>query len=158
MSEADKDDTTEVPPLDDEGFKQRVEAWIPEIVRKAVAAGMATVDITEDGIRKIAAKGPKDVAGYIANTAGATKEEVYRVVSGEIQDFLESMNFAEEVAKILTLLTLEVKTEVRFLPNDEKAGKLEPSVKAKVKIRENEKGDSLIQRIRRRTDAPGDGE
>jgi hypothetical protein len=123
-----------------EGVRQRVESWIPELVKKAVAAGMGAVFTTEESIRRLTKDMPmpKEVAGYLVNTASSTKDELFRIVAREIREFLSSVNLSEEIAKMLTTLSLEIKTEIRFIPNDEKYTGVEPDVKARVRLKRNE--------------------
>jgi hypothetical protein len=123
-----------------DSVKNRVESWVPELVKKAVAAGMGAVFTTEESIRRLTKEMPmpKEVAGYLVNTASSTKDELFRVVAREIREFLVSVNLSEEVAKMLTTLSLEIKTEIRFIPNDEKYTGVEPDVKARVRLKRNE--------------------
>ncbi len=127
------EDEFEIPKV----VRQKIEALLPEIVRKTLQNGVDAVFSTEDGIRKYAKdmKLPKEVASYVSSTAGATKDEVVRRVGGEVREFLENMNMADEIAKILTTLSFEIKTEVRFIPNDEKLGKVQPDVRARAKVK-----------------------
>ena len=46
-----------------------------------------------------------------------------RVAAGEMRSWLEHLNLDEELAKALAKLVIEVKTEIRFRPNE--AGKLD---------------------------------
>jgi hypothetical protein len=123
-----------------EGVRQRVESWIPELVKKAVAAGMGAVFTTEESIRRLTKEMPmpKEVAGYLVNTASSTKDEFLRIVAREIREFLASVNLSEEIAKMLTTLSFEIKTEIRFIPNDEKYTGVEPDVKARVRLKRAE--------------------
>jgi hypothetical protein len=139
--------------LDDDGIpdavRRRLETFVPELVRKTFAAGLGAVFTTEEGIRKITKDMPlpKEVAGYLASTAGATKDEVMRVMAREVREFLQTVNFSEEIAKMLTMLSFEVKTEIRFIPNDEKYGGVEPDVKASVRMKKSdESGDESEKR------------
>ena len=59
---------------------------------------------------------PKDVVNFLLHQATNSKDEVLRVVGKEVRSFLESANLSAEMAKMLTQLSLEVKTEVRFIP------------------------------------------
>lgn len=133
--------------LDDDGIpdavRRRLETFVPELVRRTFAAGMGAVFTTEEGIRKLTKdlSLPKDVATYLASSAGATKDEVMRVMAREIRDFLQTVNFSEEIAKMLTMLSFEVKTEIRFIPNDAKYGGVEPDVKASVRMKKNKSSD-----------------
>ncbi|HKE14350.1 MAG TPA: hypothetical protein VKB80_05785 [Kofleriaceae bacterium] len=123
-----------------DGVRQRVESWIPELVKKAVAAGVGAVFTTEESIRRLTKEMPmpKEVAGYLVNTASSTKDELFRVVAREVREFLGSVKLSEEIAKMLTTLSFEIKTEIRFIPNDEKYTGVEPDVKARVRLKRNE--------------------
>jgi hypothetical protein len=143
---------------DDSGVRQRLEAFIPDLVRRTLAAGMGAFVTTEEGIRRIARDMslPKEVAGYLANTAGATKDEIMRLVAREIREFLQTVNLSDEIAKMLTTLSFEVKTEIRFIPNDQKMGSVQPEVKSKVKLRrtgaERRRFGKKTRRLRKITD------
>src|SRR5262245_48424668 len=127
----DKDDD-ELP----ESLRRRLEALIPEIVKKTFSAGMGAVFSTEEGIRKLAKEiNIPDVAGYIASTADTTKDKVLEVVARETREFLQTMNLGEEIAKLLTTLSFEIKTEIRFIPNSERYAGVEPDVKASAKLK-----------------------
>ena len=154
----------------DEGLprsvRHRVESMIPEIVKKTFAAGLGALFTTEEGIRRLAKdlSLPKDVAGYLAHTAGDAKDELLRLIAREVREFLETVNLSEEVSKMLTMLSFEIKTEIRFIPNDEQyGGGVKPDVKARVGIKRAEDRSRRRRRRRRRfrdedTDAPDEGE
>ena len=119
----------------DEGLRQRIEGMVPEMLRRTFYAGLGAVFTTEEGIRKFANEFsvPKDVANYLILQAGSTKKELFRIVAGEIRGFLESLNLNEEMARLLTSLSFEIKTEIRFIPNDAKLVK--PQVKNQVAVK-----------------------
>jgi hypothetical protein len=145
-------DSTDDGPLGNlpEGVRQRVESWVPELVKKAVAAGMGAVFTTEESIRRLTKEMPmpKEVAGYLVNTASSTKDELFRIVAREIREFLSSVNISEEIAKMLTTLSFEIKTEIRFIPNAEKYTGVEPDVKASVRLKRNEPRRRMFRRKR----------
>lgn len=130
--------------------RQRLESFVPELVKKGFTAGMGALLTSEEGIRRITKEMtlPKDIAGYLVNTASASKDEVLRIVAREVREFLQSVNLSEEIAKMLTTLSFEIKTEIRFIPNDEKYGGVEPDVKARVRLKRND--EKLTRRRRRR--------
>lgn len=133
-----------VPPPDDkltESIRQRLEHLVPELVKKTFAAGMGAVFSTEEGIRRIAREGLPDVAGYIASSADGAKDRVWEIIARETRDFLSNLNLTEEIAKILTTLSFEIKTEIRFIPNSEKLGGAVPDVKASVRLKRNDGKD-----------------
>jgi hypothetical protein len=118
----------------------RLEGFIPDIVKRTFYAGLGAVFTTEEGIRKIASdlKLPKDVANYLIQSAASTKDEMFRVVGKELRGFLETVNISGELQKLLTSLSFEIKTEIRFIPNDEAIGGIKPDVKVgRMSLRRN---------------------
>jgi hypothetical protein len=123
-----------------ETIRQRLEHLVPELVKKTFAAGMGAVFSTEEGIRRIARDvSLPDVAGYIASSADGAKDKVWEVIARETREFLSTLNLTEEIAKILTTLSFEIKTEVRFIPNSERLMGSEPDVKASVRLKRNDR-------------------
>jgi hypothetical protein len=119
-----------------ETIRARLEHLVPELIRKTFSAGLGAVYSTEEGIRKIAKDiNLPDVAGYLASSADATKDRVLEVVARETREFLEHINLGEEIAKLLTTLSFEIKTEIRFIPNSERFVGSEPEVKASVRLK-----------------------
>src|SRR5882757_1505067 len=122
-----------------ETIRSRLERLVPELVKKTFAAGLGAVFQTEEGIRKIARESLPEVAGYIASSADGAKDKVIDVIARETRDFLSSLNVSEEIAKILTTLSFEIKTEIRFIPNSERFVGAEPEVKASVRLKRDDK-------------------
>jgi hypothetical protein len=119
-----------------ETIRQRLEHLVPELVKKTITAGMGAVFSTEEGIRKIAREVTiPGVAGYITSSADGAKDKVFEIIARETREFLSNMNFTEEVAKLLTTLSFEIKTEIRFIPNSERMVGAEPDVKASVRLK-----------------------
>src|SRR5262245_10558035 len=85
----------------------RLEQFIPEIVRRTFYAGLGAVFTTEEGIRKIASEFhlPKDVANYLIQTAGQSKDQIFEIFARELRAFLESANLSQEIQKVLTSLS-----------------------------------------------------
>jgi hypothetical protein len=126
-----------------ETIRQRLEHLVPELVKKTFAAGMGAVFSTEEGLRKIAREvSLPDVVGYVASSADGAKDKVFEIVARETRDFLSNLNLTEEIAKILTTLSFEIKTEIRFIPNSERITGAEPDVKASVRLKKNERAMS----------------
>ncbi len=111
-----------------------LEAIIPDILKRTLVSNIGNLVMNEEGIRSIVAEKnlPKEAAGFVLNQADATRREILRIVSREIRVFLENMDFGGEIAKILTTLSFEVRTEIRFVPNDEA---VRPKVRNRVKIK-----------------------
>ncbi len=122
-----------------ETLRQRLEHLVPELVKKTFQAGLGAVFQTEEGIRRIAKESLPEVAGYIASSADGAKDKVFEVIARETREFLSNLNVSEEIAKILTTLSFEIKTEIRFIPNAERFTGSEPDVKASVRVKKNDK-------------------
>jgi len=125
---------------DKERKRGRLEGFIPDIVKRTFYAGLGAVFTTEEGIRKLASdfQLPKDVANYLIQQAATSKDELFRVVAKELRGFLESLNISGELQKLLTSLSFEIKTEIRFIPNDEAIGGVKPNIKMpKVAVKKN---------------------
>ena len=149
--------------------KRRFERAIPEILKRAVERAV------ESGANKLAEgpenlrnfvqemKLPKEVLHYLYTQIDDTKNGLYRVVAKEIRDVLEQTQFADEITKVLTKLSFEIKTEIRFVPND--AGKKEgedegeggaklpkPEVNAQVSVKDRGKEKDARRERRGRED------
>jgi len=124
-------------------IRHRLERLVPELVRKTFAAGLGAVFSTEEGIRKIARESLPDAVGYITSSADGAKDKVFEVIARETREFLSNLNVSEEIAKILTTLSFEIKTEIRFIPNSDRFVGAEPDVKASVRLKrqDGDKGE-----------------
>ncbi|BDG06542.1 hypothetical protein [Anaeromyxobacter oryzae] len=109
---------------------------IPDVMKKALLAGVGALFMTEEGARKLARdwKLPKEVIGFIGQQASGAKEEVLRVFSDEVRRFLESEAVRREFWKALSAMAIEVKAEIRLVPAAE-GGAPRPEVKATVRPR-----------------------
>ncbi len=120
----------------------RLDQFIPEVIKRTLYAGLGAVFTTEEGIRKIASDFhlPKDVANFLIQQAATSKDELFRIVAKELRAFLENVNLSGELQKVLTSLSFEIKTEVRFIPNDEAVGGLKPEIKRKMAMKRDKDG------------------
>jgi len=135
------DRRTERPPPDDEPRdderqerRRRIEGLLREAIRRTVERGVErgvdTLNKTERAVRGVVddVPLPRELAGFLFSQVDDTKNALVRVVAGEVREFLEATDLAGELQRALTSLSFEIKTEVRFIPND--AGGVRPRVKA----------------------------
>jgi hypothetical protein len=103
---------------------------VPEIVKRVIerAVESGVEKLTELSERPESLRNfvgdirlPKEVLSDIYSQIDDTKTGLYRVVAKEIRDVLEHTAIADEIAKVLTKLSFEIKTEIRFVPNDRSA-------------------------------------
>ncbi len=140
MSQPDETEKAAEADRDDTGVRARLEQLLPDLLRRTVYAGLGAVFTTEEGLRKLASEFqlPKDVATFLIQQAGSSKDELLRIVAKEVRAFFESVNLQQEMQKLLTSLSLEIKTEVRFIPNDEAVGGVKPDIKKEVSLKKRD--------------------
>jgi hypothetical protein len=103
---------------------------------------MGAVFQTEDSLRKLTKDlSVPNVAGYLGEAADNTKDKVLEIIAREVREFLAHVNLSEEIARLLTTLSFEVKTEIRFIPNSERYTGVEPDVKAAVRVKRAERAE-----------------
>ena len=136
-------------------FERAIPEILKRVVERAVESGAHRVAEAPENLRNFVndLKLPKEVIHYLYNQVDETKNGLYRVAAKEIRDVLEQTQFADELTKVLTKLSFEIKTEIRFIPNDQAVGKKgeedesgatksglpKPEVKAQVAIKNRDK-------------------
>lgn len=157
MNDPDDDDAPEdrADPLDDddrseaepepERRRRRLESILPEVLKRAIERGLETGigtlsnggeairDLLGDNVKHV----PKELVGYVFSQVDETKNAMVRVVAREVRDFLSATDLAQELQKALTSLSFEIRTEIRFIPNE--AGGIRPEVKAEVDPKRSKK-------------------
>jgi hypothetical protein len=104
----------------EDGKRRRLEGVIPEILKRAVEAGVNQAQHAPENFKTFIGdlKLPKDIASYLFAQVDETKNGLFRVVAKEMRDFLEHTNIAGEMQKLLTTVQFEVNTTIRFRPNE----------------------------------------
>lgn len=137
----DREDWGSYPPFDEEGgsdTRRRMERVVRETIRRAVErgveAGLGTISKSQKALSGVVGgEIPREVVTYIFSQIDETKNALVRGVAREVRDFLEATDMATEIERTLTRLSFEIKTEIRFIPNE--SGGVRPSVKAKAASR-----------------------
>ncbi|MGV3622079.1 MAG: hypothetical protein ACO1OB_14750 [Archangium sp.] len=126
--------TDELPPedpLDENGDEKK--GFVPDFVRRMAWAGIGAVFMSEEGIRRLAGqlKLPKEALSFLLSQADKTKDEIGRVVSDEVRKLLQSDRLRDEFLKMIAGMTIEVRAEVKLVPDRVKgeANSLLPKVK-----------------------------
>ncbi|NQW64312.1 MAG: hypothetical protein HQ461_15925 [Deltaproteobacteria bacterium] len=126
--------STDETPDDATRLRERLESLFPERLRRRVTStGEVGAAIGGEVLRSVVGdlKLPREAVHYMLAQADATKREVVRVAANEFRDFLETANLGDEVAKVLTKLSFEIRTEIRFVPND---AAFKPAVTSRVRV------------------------
>lgn len=113
-------------------------------VERGIEAGVGTLRSADSALRGVTQDGklPKELIGYVFASVDETKNALVRGVAKEVRDFLEATDIAGEFYRALTSLSFEVKTEIRFIPND--AGGVRPQVKARA-VQKRKKRSGVVE-------------
>jgi hypothetical protein len=113
--------------------RRRLERLFPELVKRLVEVGYEKLSEGPENVRTFVneLKLPREVIQAVTSNLEETKNTVARAVSREVREFLERASLSEELTKVLTGVSLEVKTEVRFVPQDKHP---RPEVRSEVKV------------------------
>lgn len=129
----DKDDDHE-PSFWDRTIGKRIDGLVPDLIKRTLTGTFGALFMSEDGLRQTLSdlKMPKELIQHILQQADHTKRELMQTIARELREFLEVSNFYEEVQRILTSLSFEIRTQIRLVPNDEAFVK--PDIKNKVSV------------------------
>ncbi len=102
--------------------------FIPDMIRRTVERSVNAVLHSEDERRRFfSSLLPRDFMNNVAAQVDSTKRDAVAMIGREMQQFLQNLNVGDEIKKILTSVSFEVATTVRFVPNGE--GGLKPEIK-----------------------------
>jgi hypothetical protein len=90
-----------------EPARERADRGLADLVKRAISSGL--------------------------EAAGRSKDDMVRVATAEMRNWLERLDLQSEFAKTLTKMVVEVKAEVRFRPRED--GKLEPETQSEIKVK-----------------------
>jgi hypothetical protein len=126
----------------DERDRSRLDRTILELLRRTIESGVEKISDGPETLRQMLGelRLPKEVASLLAAQLEETKSEVTRVVVREIREFLERVSLADELERILSRLTLEVRTQIRFVPNESRTGLARPTVRTRVGLKRDDDG------------------
>lgn len=126
-----------IDPDQKENERRRLETIWPELIKRVLEAGVVKLSEGPENVRQFVSelRLPKEALALLLAQIDDTKAGLQRAVSRELRDFLEKANLSEELARVLTKLTLEIKTEVRFVPNEGHSQGSSPKVKSDVAVK-----------------------
>jgi hypothetical protein len=126
------------PPDHDPPDRWTLERLMPELVRRVLETG--TKNLTPESVRSMLGdlRPSRETLNSAFSQLDETKNVVTRAFSREIRELLDRTSLGEELAKALSLLTLEVKMEVRFKPSTISAPSNTSPFGAKVRVRRSD--------------------
>jgi hypothetical protein len=125
---------------DDASGRKNIERVIRDAIRRLVETGLEKITEGPESLRNFVGdiKLPKEIANYLLSQIDETKNGLYRVVAKEIRGFLQQNDLGEELARALSHLSVEINTQIRFVPSegDAPSSKLgQPEVRASVQVK-----------------------
>lgn len=126
-------------PLDDEareGVRKLARSMaaqiLPALIKRALTAGAE--QLADEGLRRVGAEVavPGELAGVVADRAHAFRGELSRLMAREIRELVSGNTVSQEIQKLLTSVTFEIKTEIRLRPNEDAVA---PSVRSRVRVK-----------------------
>ena len=99
--------------LSDEKTREKV---VNDVVRKAIDKGGLVVDVTEDSVRRMLneLQTGRDLTDKVLSRLDDAKGEAGKAVRDEITKFLSQIEVSQEVRKVMSGMTMDVHTEIRF--------------------------------------------
>jgi hypothetical protein len=152
-----EDNPRHSPPSEEESPERReVVGRFVDLFKRAVSAGAGAIFSDDDKNNKDSREGregregrerrgafelPKEVIQYFLGALDGMQESILRIIGNELRKFLEHVDIGGELQKILTSTSFEIKTEIRFIPNDQAVS---PSVKARMRVKRQKEDSETI--------------
>ncbi len=93
---------------------------VPEMVRKALAMGLAGFFTTEQTIRKALGDTlPQEWIDFVADQSNRTRGEFTEAIASEVGRTLRAVDLTKVADQLLTGRTVEVSARIRLLPRDD---------------------------------------
>ncbi|MBI2571735.1 MAG: hypothetical protein HYV63_32395 [Candidatus Schekmanbacteria bacterium] len=114
------------------------ESLVPDILRKAYLLGLGSVAMTEEGLRRMISeiRLPRDEAkkliDFLIDQSRRSKEEALSLVGSEVNKFLRTMNFEDEMRRMLSGLRIHVRAEISFERLDDESQPTELRVQPEI--------------------------
>jgi len=128
------------PPEPSSDRDEREPSRLERALRRLVELGAERIADGPEGLRQWVSelRLPKELVSVLLTQVEETKSEVTRLVVRELREFLEKTSLADELERILSRLTLEVRTQIRFVPNEAGSGLARPRVRTQVGLKRDE--------------------
>ena len=125
---------------------------VAELFRKAVTKGGEVANSTEESVRRLLGDLPlpNEVVERIVERLDDYKVDAMRMVKDEVRSFLDRIDIGYELQKMLTSLSFEISTEIRFIPNEKG---IRPDVKAGARIKRTRSEKTTRQKTARQKPA-----
>ncbi len=105
-----------------------------EVLKRALEAGKRTVRSNREKLEHIAQEIlNNDKVEAVGGALNGLREDAARIFGRELARYFDRLDLTDALVKVLTSISLELKTEIRFIPNDKKLVK--PDIKSSVSVK-----------------------
>ena len=87
-----------------------------DVLRKKLEAMLKKDGVVKNLVSEL--KLPREIVAHLMSQIDDTKQAALGVISREVRLFFENTNLSDELAKLLSQLSFEVSTRVRFVRNE----------------------------------------
>ncbi len=103
--------------------------------KKIVNSVINSLSVPEDVIRRylIDKNIPVEIIGFIIQQLNEGKKNLTESIKEEIKKYLSALDVSKEIQKILSKMVIEIKTEIRLVPSEDK--KYKSNVKSTINVR-----------------------
>jgi hypothetical protein len=97
---------------------------VPDLMRRALAAGFSGFFLTESAFRKALGDAlPRDWADFASEQSNRARDEFFERLGQEAGRALENMDLAEVLTQLLEGRTVEITAQIRLGPKDDETGR-----------------------------------
>ncbi|NBV51257.1 hypothetical protein EBR03_09190 [bacterium] len=109
-------DKKEMPEQDESEIFEKEKPWWSELVKDVTAAGLATIFMTEEGVRGYLKekKLPKELIGLLIDGFSKKKDNLYEMLTREFGKVLSKTDINREFQRFLENHEMEVHAKVSF--------------------------------------------
>ncbi|CAG0995551.1 hypothetical protein MYXO_02663 [Myxococcaceae bacterium] len=94
-------------------------AGVPEILRRAITAGLSGILSTNEAVRRAVGEAmPREWVDFAVDQSERTRSEFIERLAGELARTLESLDMVEMAERFFEGRTIEVKAQIQLLPRE----------------------------------------
>ncbi|NUN12485.1 MAG: hypothetical protein HUU55_02480 [Myxococcales bacterium] len=114
-------------------ISKRLEKYLPDIMKRSASTAVRSFLHTEEGVRTvISAMLPPKSLHTVTEVLERAKTDIASRFAKEFHDFLGRIDLNKEIQRALTSLSIELRTEIRFIPNDKAV--IKPKIETKTRV------------------------
>lgn len=103
----------------DKGSGDRKSALVKDVARRLFSTGAEAVQLTEEGLRSLVGEvGARETLREVIEQVTKGTDTLQSILAGEARKYLDTINFRDEVGKVLANYSIEVNARINFVPKE----------------------------------------